>query len=143
MSERTSPESLGAPPERVKPAEGDDAVERVFEALSASEASLAEAQRVVHLGSWDWDIVTGTLAWTDEIYRIFGVEPQEFGATYEAFLSYVHPDDREAAQREVDEALLDQKVYSVQHESHGRTAKYGLSTNAARSLSMPSANLCT
>ncbi|MDY7031633.1 MAG: PAS domain S-box protein, partial [Thermodesulfobacteriota bacterium] len=59
--------------------------------LRRSEARLAEAQRIAHLGNWDWDIVNNDLCWSDEVYRIFGIKPQEFEATYEAFLDHVHP----------------------------------------------------
>lgn len=85
------------------------------EALRISEASLANAQRIAHIGNWDWDIVTNELLWSDEIYRIFGVAPQEFGATYDAFIGYVHPDDREFVAKEVNEALLGKKSYSIDH----------------------------
>ena len=88
--------------------------ERV-EKLRRSEASLAEAQRIAHLGNWDWDIVKNELRWSDEIYRIFGLKPQEFGATYEAFLNSVHPDDREFVKKSVDEALFQRKYYSIDH----------------------------
>jgi len=84
-------------------------------ALRRSEASLANAQRIAHIGNWDWDIVTGELVWSDEIYRIFGVAPQEFGATYDAFMGYVHPDDREFVKNSVDEALEGKKPYSIDH----------------------------
>ncbi|MFX1561270.1 MAG: response regulator, partial [Promethearchaeota archaeon] len=63
--------------------------------LRDSEAKLAEAQRIAHLGHWNWDIVKNKITWSDEIYRIFGLAPQEFEATYEAFLDTVHEDDRE------------------------------------------------
>jgi PAS domain S-box-containing protein len=94
-----------------------DVTERVKagEALRISEASLANAQRIAHIGNWDWDIVTNELWWSDEIYRIFGVAPREFGATYDAFNSYVHPDDREFVTREVNDALLNKKPYSIDH----------------------------
>jgi PAS domain S-box-containing protein len=85
------------------------------EALKASEASLYEAQRVAHLGNWDWNIQTNQLYWSDEIYRIFGLSPQEFGATYDAFLDSVHPDDREFVKRAVSEALYEKKPYSIDH----------------------------
>ncbi|MDH5639385.1 MAG: PAS domain S-box protein, partial [Nitrospinota bacterium] len=64
-------------------------------ALKESQQSLAHAQSIAHIGNWDWDIVTNKLEWTDEIYRIFGLEPQQFGATYEAFVDRIHPDDRD------------------------------------------------
>lgn len=83
--------------------------------LRRSEASLANAQRIARLGSWDWDIVTNDLYWSNEIYRIFGLEPQKFEATYDAFLKSVHPDDREFVIRAVNEALYEEKPYSIDH----------------------------
>jgi PAS domain S-box-containing protein len=86
------------------------------EALRRSEQSLAEAQRIAHLGNWDWDIATDKLRWSDEVYRIFGLQPQEFGATYEAFLASVHPDDRDAVKKAVDVSLVDPNTpYSIDH----------------------------
>jgi PAS domain S-box-containing protein len=88
---------------------------RAEQALRESEASLANAQRIARLGNWDWDIVNNELRWSDEIYRIFGLQPQEFGATYEAFLNSVHPDDREPVQGAVDRALHDKAPYTIDH----------------------------
>jgi PAS domain S-box-containing protein len=85
------------------------------EELRLSEARLAEAQRIAHLGNWDWDIVQDKLLWSDEIYRIFGLVPQQFGATYEAFLSYVHPEDRKFVERSVNEALYERRPYNIDH----------------------------
>jgi PAS domain S-box-containing protein len=86
------------------------------EALRRSEQSLAEAQRIAHLGNWDWNIVTNELSWSDEVYRIFGLQPREFGATYEAFLASVHPDDRDAVKKAVDASLADLYTqYSIEH----------------------------
>ena len=69
---------------------------RLLEERERLSASLHKAQEMAHLGSWELDLRTNTLRWSDEVYRIFGLEPQEFGATYEAFLAYIHPDDRAA-----------------------------------------------
>lgn len=89
-------------------------LKKTEEALRRSEASLANAQRIARLGNWDWNIVTNELSWSDEIYRIFGLEPQEFGATYEAFLEQVHPDDRATLQEAVDAALAGAS-YAIDH----------------------------
>ena len=70
-------------------------LEKSYILLKESESSLAEAQRMAHIGNWDWNLVTGEVHWSDELYRIFGRSPQESGATYNEFLSYVHPDDRD------------------------------------------------
>jgi PAS domain S-box-containing protein len=83
--------------------------------LRLNEARLREAQGIAHFGNWDWDIVKNVLIWSDEIYRIFGLEPQQFGATYEAFLNSVHPEDRELVERSVNEALCDGRFYNIDH----------------------------
>lgn len=83
--------------------------------LRRSEASLANAQRIAHLGNWDLDLRTQTLWWSAEIYRIFGLSPQQFGATYEAFLERVHPEDRAAVVEAVDEALAGRRAYGIDH----------------------------
>lgn len=91
-------------------------LKQVDEALRRKEEALQEAQRLVHLGSWDWNIVTNELAWSDEVYRIFGLTPRQFGATYDAFLESVHPDDRRAVMDAVDASLADAEVpYSIEH----------------------------
>lgn len=84
-------------------------------ALRQSEERLAEAQRIANMGSWDWDIAHSDLHWSDEIYRIFGLSPEQFGATYEAFLDVVHPDDRDRVQQAVKEALDRSNPYYVEH----------------------------
>ncbi|WP_410509164.1 PAS domain S-box protein [Methanosarcina hadiensis] len=69
-------------------------LEKAYNSLKESEISLSEAQRIAHIGNWDWNLVTGEMYWSDELYRIFGRDPQESGATYNEFLSYAHPDDQ-------------------------------------------------
>jgi PAS domain S-box-containing protein len=58
------------------------------------EAYLAEAQRLSHTGSWAWNLRTGALFWSEEIFRIYGFDPQEIGPSWAQFLQRVHPDDR-------------------------------------------------
>ncbi len=70
---------------------------QVEEDLRQSERNLADAQRIAHVGSWERDIATGVLRWSDESCRIVGIEPGTFAGTLEAFLVLVHPDDREKA----------------------------------------------
>jgi PAS domain S-box-containing protein len=88
---------------------------QIEEALRQSEASLSEAQRIAHLGNWDWNIQTNQLYWSNEIYSIFGLPSRQFGATYEAFLESVHPDDREFVKKAVHEALFENKTYRTDH----------------------------
>ncbi len=70
-------------------------LEEAYNSLKESEESLSEAQRMAHIGNWDWNLVTGEVHWSEELYRIFGRNPQESGATYDELLNYIHPKDRE------------------------------------------------
>lgn len=84
-------------------------------ALKESEERLARAQRITQTGSWDWDVVNDRLWWSDEIYRIFGLEQSQFSATYEAFLKFVHPGDREFVEHSVQQAFYNGKPYAIDH----------------------------
>ena len=68
---------------------------RAQQQLARREAQLAQAQEMTHLGSWEWDLRTNRVQWSDELHRIYGVEPGRFGGTLEAFLERVHPEMRE------------------------------------------------
>ncbi|GEM_PF-1183194 len=85
------------------------------EKIRRSERGLADAQRIAHLGNWEWNIEKDELYWSNEIYRIFGFNPQEFGSNYEAFINGVHPDDRDFVNNAVDKALKDIKPYIINH----------------------------
>jgi PAS domain S-box-containing protein len=80
---------------------------RAEEALRTAEKRLREAQQVAQLGSWEWDILKDEVVWSDQLYRTYGVNPQEFGATYQSFLACIHPEDREFTTRLVEKALRD------------------------------------
>lgn len=83
--------------------------------LRRSQESLSEAQRIGQMGSWELDLVGGGLSWSEEIYRIFEIDPARFGATYEAFLNAIHPDDRDAVNAAYTKSLEDQTPYSIDH----------------------------
>jgi PAS domain S-box-containing protein len=86
------------------------------EALRESERLLACSQEISHLGSWELDLVNKKLTWSDEVYRIFGLQPQEFGATYEAFLEAIHPDDRAAVDTAYSGSLREGRdTYEIEH----------------------------
>jgi diguanylate cyclase (GGDEF)-like protein/PAS domain S-box-containing protein len=82
------------------------------EALLLSESRLEQAQRVAHLGSWHWDIPSRTLTWSDELCRIFGVDPATHQPGFEDFVARVHPDHRRAAKAVVKQALADRRAFS-------------------------------
>ncbi|SPD75976.1 hypothetical protein PITCH_A780106 [uncultured Desulfobacterium sp.] len=95
----------------------DDATERIQtqREILKREARLKEAAHMALLGHWELDLVKNTLYWSDEIYEIFGQSPQSFGATYEAFLEHVHPDDLELVDRAFTSSIKNKTGYSIVH----------------------------
>src|SRR5580693_2216845 len=88
----------------------DEHVQKTLEELSRelqeSKARLEEAQRVAHVGHWEWDLATDVIVWSDETYRIFGLSPQERPMDLATVRSMVHPDDREPLYQAVDQDLV-------------------------------------
>ncbi len=85
------------------------------EAVRKSEARLAEAQRLAHLGGWEWDVQTDEISWSDEVYRIYGLKPQSVVPSFDRFMEVVHPDDRNLVRTIIDEALDGGRPYDVEH----------------------------
>ena len=85
---------------------------RSEEALKLSESRLEEAQRLAHLGSWNWDRATRSLIWSDELCRIGGVEPRLHPRTFKDFLDSIYPDDRTGVYALMSQALVDRKSFS-------------------------------
>ncbi|TCS72104.1 PAS domain S-box-containing protein [Sulfuritortus calidifontis] len=84
-------------------------------ALRQSEARLAEAQQLARIGSWELDLSANHLTWSDEIFRIFEIDPKRFGASYEAFVDTVHPDDRDFVNRAYTESVRQRTPYDIVH----------------------------
>jgi two-component system cell cycle sensor histidine kinase/response regulator CckA len=85
------------------------------ERLRKSEAALALAQRIASIGSWEWHIESNTVTWSEELYRIYGLEREAFAASFEGFIERVHPDDRERVQAEIQLALEEQRPFAFDH----------------------------
>ncbi|AKB31881.1 sensory transduction histidine kinase [Methanosarcina siciliae HI350] len=85
--------------------ERTEELEIAYNSLKESEKSLAEAQEMAHIGNWERDFESNEFHWSDEVYRIFGLKPQEFEVNYGLFLSYLHPDDQDYVNNAVKEAL--------------------------------------
>lgn len=91
-------------------------------ALRESEQQLRDAQRIAHVGNWDLDLAGNRLKWSDEVFRIFEIDPQQFGASYTAFLALVHPDDRERVNQAYSDAVAKRESYGIMHPADaGRT----------------------
>ena len=84
-------------------------------ALRRSEENLASAQRIAHIGSWQTNLVTNQLFWSDEVYRIFGVSKDDYSATIESFFNFIHPEDRQSVQAAIDAALSQNASFTIEH----------------------------
>ena len=80
-----------------------------------TEMALKQAQSVAQLGSWSLDLHDNRLSWSDEIYRIFGIDPDRFDATLEGFLDTIHPDDLEFVKHEYQSSIEAKTTYDIEH----------------------------
>jgi len=83
--------------------------------LTANEAKLAEAQQIARMGSWEWEIAADRVTWSDELYRIYGVEPDGAPGSYGSYLDKVHADDRARVGRVIETALTERRPWSLDY----------------------------
>ena len=88
---------------------------KVEESLRHSEQELSIAQKIGQMGNWVYDIEKSELWWSDEVYRVFGLDPKIFVASYQAFINTVHPEDRELVDHTNKEIMKSHKTYSIDH----------------------------
>ncbi|HEU4617959.1 MAG TPA: diguanylate cyclase, partial [Gammaproteobacteria bacterium] len=81
--------------------------------IALSEARLNEAQRIAKIGNWEWDIVSGSEWWSEELYRILEVDPRRQKASLKLFLELVHPQDRERVKQSAERAVAEGAHHSV------------------------------
>ncbi|WP_048190188.1 histidine kinase dimerization/phosphoacceptor domain -containing protein [Methanobacterium sp. SMA-27] len=82
------------------------------EALRNSLRQLKEAQKIGHIGSWEWDLKARELNCSDEFYNIMSLEPTEFGKSYKAMMDIIHPEDRQSVKKSIMGAVNEQKPFS-------------------------------
>jgi PAS domain S-box-containing protein len=85
----------------------DDLAER----LARAERQLADAQLLARVGSWEWDVPANSVWWSDELYRIYGLEPLSIDPSYDDFLERVHPDDRASVDERNRKAFADHEPF--------------------------------
>lgn len=90
-------------------------IARIIALEQESESKLKEAQQIGKMGHWSLDIVNNKLHWSDEVFRIFELKPQQFKATYDSFLDNIHPDDREMVDKAYSNSLVTKKPYNSIH----------------------------
>jgi|GEM_PF-331179 len=85
--------------------------------LAENDERFRFAEGIAHIGSWDWNISKGTMAWSDEIYRIYGLKPLEIQASYQAFLDHIPPEDAQKITSALDRSLNDNSIpYDIEHK---------------------------
>lgn len=82
--------------------------------LRRREQQLLEAQEIAHLGSWEWEVESDEVTWSDELYRIYGLEPGSIEVTFEEFLNRIHPEDRDRVARTIAEALASGSTFEFE-----------------------------
>jgi diguanylate cyclase (GGDEF)-like protein/PAS domain S-box-containing protein len=103
-----------------------EALERTMrseaELREASEL-MAEAQRIANFGDWEWNITSGEVTWSGELYRIFGVAHESFPGTLDGYLALVHPDDRESVADAIQAAVADKSRLLIEHRIEANDAE--------------------
>jgi PAS domain S-box-containing protein len=89
--------------------------QRAQQELTKIQSTLVLAQRIGRVGSWEVDLRSNTLAWSEETFRIFGRDPETFRPTKECFIASVHPDDRERVEKAAREAVEGTARYDIEH----------------------------
>lgn len=80
--------------------------------LERSERLMTDTQGTAHMGTWEWDLSQPHAWWSDELYRIYGLTPQQYTPSYEGYLKMVHPDDRERVMKATDRVFHEHVPYS-------------------------------
>lgn len=89
-------------------------LKRLAQELGLRERQLSDAQRIAHIGSWEWEIGPNLVTWSDELFRIFDLPPREFKATFEAYLERVHPEDRAWVQQLIMAKLAERQGFTYE-----------------------------
>jgi PAS domain S-box-containing protein len=87
------------------------------EALARSERLRAEVERIAQVGSWEWDVASNRITWSDELFRIFGMDSRGFDPTYEAYVARLHPDDRARVAANVRRAMETGEPFTHTHRA--------------------------
>ncbi|MBU1053700.1 MAG: EAL domain-containing protein [Proteobacteria bacterium] len=89
---------------------------QAFKDLKNSEVQLSSAQKIAHLGSWNWDIANNRFQLSDELYRILNIDSTTCALTYETFINFIHPIDKEQVKMTIEEAVATQQPFHLDYK---------------------------
>lgn len=101
----------------------DNERQKYLENIVANEALLKEAEHMAHFGSWQVDMVTGVIKWSDEIFRIYGYEPDEIVPDFQTFLNHIHPKDVVAVKKALEETVENLDSYECEFRIIDKSSK--------------------
>ncbi|MHC3994840.1 GGDEF domain-containing protein [Thiomicrolovo sp. ZZH C-3] len=90
-------------------------VEQRTQKLESSQRKLQEAQSLAHFGSWELNLETNRLTWSDEVYRIFEISPDDYDVSYALFTEFIHPEDRAMVDRNYQHSVSYHTPYKIEH----------------------------
>jgi PAS domain S-box-containing protein len=90
-------------------------VEQRTQELYKEKLQLAEAQHLAHIGNWEWDVTGNRITWSDELFRIYGYEPQSFDPSFRIFIERIHPEDRPIVEDILEDAFKRCKTFDYYH----------------------------
>ncbi len=88
---------------------------KILQELQKSEAYLKEAQEIANMGNWNWDMVGNKIEWSDQLYKVFGQDRKTFEADYQGLMDIIHPEDREAFDNDVRDAIENDRPHDIVH----------------------------
>jgi PAS domain S-box-containing protein len=106
-----APNPLPQPPQNDR----SEYAARAVEELRAAATLMSESQRIANFGSWEWRVREHTVVWSDQLYRIFGLDRATFKATVDAYVAHTHPDERDEVRRRIQDAVEGQRKFRFEH----------------------------
>lgn len=91
--------------------------EELAQRLTSLTHQLQQAQGISNIGSWEWDVAEDKITWSDELYRLYGLRPQEFEATFDSYMERVHPDDKERVQALIQASFQTHEDFTFDHRA--------------------------
>ena len=111
------------------------------EKIRRRETLLARAEKLARTGSFEWEAISNRVLWSDQMHRIYGCKPDEFAGTLDAFLSFLHPDDRTSVRATIEHAIRERQPFRMRERIVRPDGGIRLLDSVGEPLLDPSGNL--